>query len=63
MTAQFLTEVGHNVGLEPGLATIEWRTAQLYRTANMEDNIILDIKTDGFWNPDRQTSFFDIKVL
>ena len=33
------------------------------RTANSEDNARLDIKADNFWNRDRQSAFFDIRVF
>ena len=55
MTAQLLTEVCYNIGLEPGLQPLNEEQFN-YRTANMKDSARLDIKADSFPNPDRLPS-------
>ena len=34
-----------------------------HRMANSEENARLDIKADNFWNRDRQSAFFNIRVF
>ena len=62
LTAHLLTEVCHNVGIEPELQPLDGVRMD-HRTANVEDGARLDIKADNFWSKDRQTAFFDIRVF
>ena len=60
-TATLLTEVCHNVTIEPLLQTIEGETFQ-YRSANTDSEARLDICARGFWNRG-QDAFFDVRVF
>ena len=62
LTAHLLTEVCSNVGVEPALQPLGSERMD-YRSANTEDSARLDIKADNFWNRDRQSAFFDIRVF
>ena len=62
ITAQFLTEICHNVGTEPTLQPLADERMR-YRTANKEDGARLDIVADSFWERYRQRAFFDIRVF
>ena len=62
LTAHLLTEVCSNVGVEPALQPLGGERMD-HRTANSEDNARLDIKADNFWNRDRQSAFFDMRVF
>ena len=62
ITAQRLTEVCFNVGVEPHLQTLTSK-AFTERTANTEDNARLDIKAQGFWGSKRKITFFDVRVF
>ena len=59
ITAGFLTEVCHNVGIEPPLQPEQL----ILRSANREDGARLDIAVDDFWGRDRNRAFFDIRVF
>ena len=62
LTAQFLTETCHNVGIEPPLQPLGDEVFR-YRTANREDGARLDIVAENFWGCHRQNAFFDIRVF
>jgi len=62
LTAHLLTEVCHNVGIEPELQPLDG-TRMDHRTANLEDGARLNIKADSFWSKDRQSAFLDIRVF
>ncbi len=62
ITAKCLSEVCHNVGVEPPLQSLTGE-ALSYRTANSEDGARLDIKAQGFWGGDRVSAFFDVRVF
>ena len=62
MTAQLLSEVCHNIEVEPPLQPTNWRKIP-YRTANVEDNARLDVMAQGFCGSDRQCAYFDVKVF
>ena len=49
--AGFLTEVCHNVGIEPPLQPLTGKHLTL-RSANKEDGACLDIVADNFWGRD-----------
>ena len=56
ITAGFLTEVCHNVGIEPPLQPLSGEQLIL-RSANREDGARLDIAADDFWGRDRNRAF------
>ena len=62
ITAHLMSEVCHNVGVEPPLQNIT-SEAMSRRTANVEDGARLDIKANGFWGNDRQCTFFDVRIF
>ena len=62
ITADFLSEVCHNVGTEPSLQPVTGEQL-LHRTANREDGARLDIAAESFWGRDRQRAFFDVRVF
>ena len=53
LTAKLLTEVYHDVEIEPRLFN---------STANTDDGACLDVKARGFWD-NMQCAFFDIRVF
>ena len=57
-----MSDVCHNVGIEPPLQHITSETMS-YRTANVEEGARLDIKAQGFWVNNRQCAFFDVRVF
>ena len=57
-----MSDVCHNVGIEPPLQHITSETMS-YRRANVEEGGRLDIKAQGFWGNDRQCAFFDVRVF
>ena len=61
ITATLLTEVCHNVAIEPPLQPITGETLTA-RSANTDDNARLDIRARGFWNGS-QDAFFDVDVF
>ena len=58
--AGFLTEVCHNVGIEPPLQPLTGKHLTL-RSANKEDGACLDIVADNFWGRDHV--IYDIRVF
>lgn len=62
MTTSLLTEVCHNVSVEPHLQPLSGETLQ-YCTAIMEDNARLDIAACGFWGGRFEKAFFDVRVF
>ena len=62
ITAHLMSDVCHNVGIEPSLQHTTSETVS-YRTANVEEGAHLDIKAQGFWGNDRQCAFFDVRVI
>ena len=56
ITAHLMSDVCHNVGIEPPLQHITSETMS-YRTANVEKGTRLDIKGQGFWGNDKQCAF------
>ena len=61
LTAELLTQVCHNVCLEPSLQKLDNEHFQR-RTANTDDNARLDISADGFWERSER-AFFDVRVF
>ena len=62
ITADLLSEVCHNVGIEPNLQSISGEQL-FYKTANREDGARLDVVAESFWAKDRQRAFFDFRVF
>ena len=61
ITAQLMTEVCHNVGIEPNLQPLSGERLQ-QRSANCDDGARLDIVADNFWGDGRR-AFFDVRVF
>ena len=61
-TAKVMTEVCHDVCLEPTLQPLTGETLR-YATANTEDGAHLDISAQGFWDNRYQRAFFDVRVF
>ena len=62
ITAHLMSDVCHNVGIEPPLQPLSDESLE-YRTANREDGARLDVMAQGFWASDRQCAFFDVRVF
>ena len=62
LTADLLTEVCHDVEIEPQLQELTGEHFSL-RTANTEDGARLDVKARGFWENRLQCAFFDVRVF
>ena len=62
ITAELMTEVCHNVGIEPTLQPITDERL-VHRTANSQNSARLDVAADSFWGNDRQRAFFDVRVF
>ena len=60
-TASLLTEVCHNVAIEPKLQPLDGETLQ-YRSANTDTEARLDVRARGFWNQG-QDAYFDIRAF
>ena len=62
ITASLLTEVCHNVSIEPDLQPLSSETFHL-ATAITDDGARLDIAADGFWGSSSQRTLFDVRVF
>ena len=66
ITASLLTEVCHDVSIEPHLQPITGES-MAHRTANTDDQSILDIAASGFWGGGGggrfERAFFDVRVF
>ena len=62
LTANLLTEVCHDVCVEPTLQPITGETFS-YATANSEDGARLDVAASGFWGGRFERAFFDVRVF
>ncbi len=62
LTAHLMSEVCHNVGIEPELQPLTGERFDL-RSANVEDGARLDVRAESFWGRDRQCAFFDVRVF
>ena len=62
ITAHLMSEVCHNVGIEPTLQPLSGETMN-HRTSNITDGARLDVKAQGFWGCERQCAFFDVRVF
>ena len=61
-TACLLSEVCHNVILEPSLMPLSGERLR-HKTANTEDGARLDIRAQGFWGERHQSAFFDVRIF
>ena len=62
LTAELLTEVCHDVEVEPHLQPLDDETFK-YKTANVEDGACLDISMSGFWGGHFEKRYTDIRVF
>ena len=62
LTAEYLSEVCHNVAIEPTLQQVTTEQFK-HKTANREEGARLDVSAQSFWARDRQLAFFDIRVF
>ena len=61
-TAHLMTEVCHNVAVEPHLQPLTGETLQ-GASSNTQDGARLDIAVDSFWGSRFERAFFDVKVF
>ena len=62
ITASMLTEVCHNVGVEPEVQPLAGVEMQ-HKTANLEKGVRLDIHVSVFWGSIHENAFFDVRVF
>ena len=62
LTATLLSEVCHDVKVEPALQPLTGEALR-YKTAVCEDDARLDICAAGFWGTRHQHAFFDVRVF
>ena len=62
LTATLLTEVCHDVCIEPGLQPVSNETLT-GASANRQDGARLDIAANGFWGGTFERTFFDVRVF
>ena len=62
LTARLMSEVCHDVQLEPHLQPLS-RELLRYKSAKHEDDARVDIRADGFWCCRHHRSFFDVRVF
>ena len=62
IAAAFLSDICHNISIEPTLQLLSGEHFQ-YRSANVEDGARLDVSAESFWGRDRRLAYFDIKVF
>ena len=62
LTATLLTEVCHDVCIEPGLQPVSNETLT-GASANRQDGARLDIAASGFWGGTFERTFFDVRVF
>lgn len=61
ITADLLSEVCHNVGIEPSLQPLSGELLH-HTTANRKEGARLDVVADNFWGKKRR-AFFDVRVF
>ena len=62
ITCSLLSEVSHDVTLEPTLQPLDGHTPR-YASAITDDGVRADIQAKGFRGTSHQRAFFDIKVF
>ena len=61
-TAHLMTEVCHNVAVEPHLQPLTGESLHGL-SSNTEDGARLDVAADGFWGSRFERAFFDVRVF
>ena len=61
-TAHLMTEVCHNVAIEPHLQPLSGETLQ-EASSNVQDGARLDVAADGFWGSRFERAFFDVRTF
>ena len=61
-TANIMSEVCHNVSIEPHLQAVTGESLSL-AMSNSQDGARLDIAMNGFWGGQFERTFFDVKVF
>ena len=62
LTAKLLSEVCHDVQIEPHLQPLTGEFLR-YKSAVLEDDTRVDIRTTSFWGCHHYRSFFDVRVF
>jgi len=62
LTVTLLTEVCHNVCIEPELQPVSNKTLT-GASANCQDDARLDVAASGFWGGIYERNFFDVRML
>ena len=62
LTANLLSEVCHDVSIEPSLQPLTWETLAS-SSAITEDGARLDVAASGFWGGQYERAFFDVRVF
>ena len=62
LTASLMSEVCHNVQIEPQLHPLSGETLH-YRSAIQDDGVRVDIRASGFWRCLYHHTFFDVRVF
>jgi len=62
LTANLMSEVTHNVQLEPQLHPLSGENLR-YRSAIQDDGAIVDIRAYGFWRCLHHHTYFDVRVF
>ncbi|XP_064389143.1 uncharacterized protein LOC135337174 [Halichondria panicea] len=62
ITADLLTEICHDVSVEPDLQPLTGETLA-HRTANISNGARLDVSMKGFWGGRQEKTFLDIRVF
>ena len=62
ITADMLSQVCHNVSVEPHLQALSGEEMS-YSTAIREDSARLDVKANGFFGDNFHTTYFDVRVF
>ena len=62
LTANLLTEVCHDVCVEPELQPLTGEQLD-YTTANTQDGVRLDIAANGLWGGRHERTFFDVRIF
>ena len=61
-TAHLLSEVCHNVAIEPHLQPLQGEALH-NQSSNRQNGARLDIAADGFWGSRHERAFFDVRVF
>ena len=62
ITANLLTEVCHDVLVEPNLQPLTGE-ALAHRTSNVSEGARLDVSVNGFWGGRHEKTFLDVRVF